>query len=245
MTKNFKIAVIGATSLGCGIAFEGRENVVLIDEGVDLASDYTRTLRPMEAVKSGGIVANELIRRGLVGRGVSTPSLDAIMCGLLKNTGAKLLLCCRLTSTKRVGDKIEVEYFGTNGFGSVICDKVVDTRTFSGERIFNLICARIGDGELFCNGFESFPGGFDSEGFLSLAISPDVKSPRIEALARFENGSAQLSDGWKIAAAANEIDIRGEMGITETDGIVHIQSSAYQNADVAFEEGRKCYTAVL
>ena len=74
MTKKFKIAVLVATTLGCGIAYEGGENVVLIDNGADLASDYTRTLRPMEAVESGGIVANERISRGLVVKGVSTPA---------------------------------------------------------------------------------------------------------------------------------------------------------------------------
>lgn len=245
MTKKFKIAVLGATTLGCGIAYEGGESVVLIDNGADLASDYTRTLRPMEAVKSGGIVACELMRRGLVGKGVSTPALDAVMCGLLRDSGAGMLLCCRVTEIKRDGGLFEVGYFSTNGFGSVICERVIDTRAHSGGRRYNLICARTeGDGRLFCDGFEAFPGGFASEGFLSLKLSEDILSPRIEALSRFEKGIAELSPGWKIAAAAHETDIRGEKGMSESDGIIYVQSAAYENADAAFEEGRKCFTAV-
>lgn len=245
MIRKFKTAVLGATALGCGIAYAGGDNVVLIDEGADLAADYTRTLRPMSAVSAGGIVARELIRRGLVGRGVSTPALDAIMCGLLQNTRAALLLCCRPTTVARKNGAFSVEYFGANGLGCVVCDRVIDTRAHIGERRFNLICARTsGDGALFCDGFEAFPGGFDSEGFLSLKLAPDVTSPRIEALSRFERGLSRLSPGWKIAAAAHETDVRGQIGMTESDGIIAIQSAAYENADIAFEEGRRCFTAI-
>lgn len=246
MTKKFKVAVLGATALGCGIAYEGGENVVLIDAGADLAADYTRTLRPMRPVSPGNIVANELIRRGLVGRGVSTPALDAIMCGLLRDSGAGMLLCCRPAAIEREDHGYRVGYFGTNGFGSVLCDRVVDTRALSGEKRYNLICARTeGDRELFCEGFEAFPGGFDAEGFLSVKLPQYVESPLTEVLSRFENRSATLPSGWKIAAAAHETDVRGKPGISESrDGILRIQSAAYDNADTAFEEGRKCFTAV-
>ena len=32
--------------------------------------------------------------------------------------------------------------------------------------------------------------------------------------------------------------------MTESDGIIAIQSAAYENADIAFEEGRRCFMAV-
>lgn len=245
MARKFKTVVLGATALGCGIAYAGGDSVVLIDEGADLAVDYTRTLRPMSAVSAGGVVAQELISRGLVKHGVSTPALDAIMCGLLKNVRAGLLLCCRPTTVERENSAFSVGYFGANGFGRVVCDRVIDTRAHVGEKRFNLICARIsGDGALSCDGFEVFPGGFDSEGFLSMKLAPDVTSPRIEALSRFECGLSRLSPGWKIAAAAHETDVRGQIGMTESDGIIAIQSAAYENADIAFEEGRRCFMAV-
>ena len=245
METVFSTAVLGATALGCGIAFEGGGRVVLLDEGVTLCSDYTRTLRPMTLGDRGGRLADELRARGLAGRGVSTPALDGIMCGLLKSSGAELLLCCRPTSVERVGDHFEVHYFSSNGFGKVIAERVIDTRTRSGCARFNLICARIAGSEPLetLDGFEVSPGGFDSEVFLSYRSEDDI--PMLGALGRFDRGESVLPDGWKLAAAAQETDLRGEPGVTRRDGVIYIQSSAFENADIAFEEGRGCFTDVF
>ena len=241
MEEIFDVAVLGATALGCGIAFEGGGRTILIDEGVTLCADYTRTLRPM-TLKGSGLLADELRKRGLVGRGVSTPALDGIMCGLLKDSGAKLLLCCRPASIDRAGGHFEVEYFGVNGFRKIIARNVIDTRAHSGKVRFNLICARIfGDIRLeHCEGFEVSPGGFEEEAFLTL---PD--GSLTDALGRFYSGASVLPEGWKIAAAAQETDLRGLTGISRRDGVIFDQSAAYEDADIAFEEGRKCFTDVL
>ena len=240
MERILDVAILGATALGCGIAFEGGKRTVLIDEGVTLCSDYTRTLRPM-TLNDGGILAYELRKHQLIGRGVSTPALDGIMCGLLKLSGAKLLLCCRPVSINRADQYFEVEYFGVNGFRKILAKNVVDTRAHSGNARFNLICARIsGDLPLeHCDGFEVSPGGFEEEVFLTLPVGSLT-----DALGRFETGASTLPDGWKIAAAAQETDLRDIPGVFRRDGVIFDQSAAYQNADIAFEEGRKCFTNV-
>lgn len=253
---HYSTVVLGATAFGCAYACSHPETTAVVEESLNVCGEFCGALRadPLTQPPQTGFGAElfaELQQRNLVNSAgeICIPAVSGLFSRRLLQSKAAVYLQCRLAETKKQNGRFVLTVFGPDGFFTLSCDRILDTRTKALPQTVQrqyAFCAMLAgkSGEFTAPPKALGPlqvrhGRFSDEYILRLPLKKPLPLPlAAEQLTKHWAQHQNLAPGLKIAAFATRLEERLLAPYCrEENGVALVPSAGYENLLTAAAEG--------
>lgn len=257
--------VIGASAFGCAYAASHSEDIIILEPSLVLCSEFASTFRcrPVDMsvsfTQQGQEMVHEMLQRNILDSegNISIPPVTGLFAKQLLAAKVPVMLGCEMVKIT-LTDKYKIDYFNSDGFGSLTCNRLIDTSSLgtlhnsaTKYRVTKTLRAALSANESASaimgyskEGIFAIKGRFDTEYALclNLNIADDWIAARKKLSSIWEKLHITSFKGWNIAAICSFFDYEYEHPIAEeiTPNFFWIPSCAYSTVMDAFEGGIVC-----
>lgn len=250
--KTCETAFLGASAWAAGYtAAHPDEQNVILEQSAVLSPEFAGAFRAdsiaSPTTPEGKLFWDDLLARNLLaedGR-ISIPAVTPYFAQVLLSSAATVLLMTHVYAVEESAEGYIVRYINTDGYGTLCCRRLVDTRARSGGRITQRAMLA-GNGVPIDgydkNGIRILHGRFDREYILAMDCTEDGFAARAAYRQRWALLCHTDFAGWETAALAAFPAREYPTPIWEqhAKNRWYIPSASYPHVMAAYEGGARC-----
>ena len=247
----YKLAVLGATFTGCGLA-NIINNSIVLERGAAPGYEYAHAFYGGKKwdleIKTplANKFQNECLHRNIVNRDkIHIPALIPLLSTMLKGISTRFKFLTEIISWNYINNLFEIEISNFSGIERLFAQKIIDTRSAESMLISKFYNALLHspvpeepDGNYSGNTVST--GLFPAQYILSIPLAPKTSWPQARnALHAFWKNRDKKLQNLFLSASGTEFACLCRPGPEVINNITLLPSTAYDNPAQSMEAGEK------